>query len=198
MYKNISFYFLFSTFTCHAQNDFYDPIVFKANKLKAEFILAQSNNYKSEYEKRFFEYFPNSFDELVALYGFENDTANVLYYYADRHILQFFNSISSINDTVYYSKLINIAEGGKWAADAESYFQEGLRQHVIKNPELTVFLLNKLDDNDIEGFWRFYFDEPHPQNTLPEKLKFIQDYNSRVYNLMKKAQKYVLKSWENE
>ena len=109
------------------------------------------------------------------------------------HIYELFNNLKVVNDTLYYQKIISIAVGGHWEADAENYFQEGLRNRVIKNSSLTFELLENSSDEEIKSFWYFYFDEPNPDENIPKEFNNMKIVSPKIYSLMEVAHKEVLK-----
>lgn len=163
-----------------------DSITLKAKKLKQLYLLATatSQDMRNIYTEKFFNEFPDSFKELNSLYGYENDTPSILYYEAENHIIKLFNNINTINDTLYYKKVINIAIGGHWDADAINYFQHGLNDRAEKKPELIVYLLKQMEIKAIKSFWYFYFDGPHPKEQISDSLKKIKSIDIGIYNVM--------------
>jgi len=191
---------------CHAQNtklsdgtnQFPDSINLKAKKLKQLYLLSTSSSagVKEEYHQQFFDAFPNSFNEFNEIYGYVNNKPAILYFEADKHIIELFNKLRNINDTLYFKKLISIAIGGHWDADAVNYFQNGLKNRVINNPELTIYVLKNRSKKDIKSFWYFFFDGAHPKTQIPEHLKNIKSLDLEIYNIMIETQKQVLKQLE--
>ena len=108
------------------------------------------------------------------------------------------HNLKGIDDTLYYKKIINIAVGGKWDADAVNYFQHGLQSRVLTKPELTVFMLKKMNKNDIGSLWNFYFDGPHPKNHFDPSLEKIKFIDGEIYKVMMASYKEELKAWEKE
>jgi hypothetical protein len=157
----------------------------KASNLNRLYKLSTSGtqNQKNEAQLSFFNEFPNSFKELSDLYGYPNDKPAVLYKEYVQHI-GLFNKLSIVNKTSYYNKIIKIAIGGRWDADAIGDFQQGLNNRVENNPELTVSILKTLDDNTVKSFWYFYFDGPHPAESISSQLKTIKVINNHIYQLM--------------
>lgn len=179
-----------SATTCIASDK--EELLKKANKIKGvyqAFFNANGVVERNKAEDLFFELFPSSFSELNSLYGFIDGEATPLYNYSEKHIF-FFNEMKSINDTLYYKKLINTSIGGRWDADAIGFFQDGVREHVLKNKKLTEYLLLSYSDKDILSFWVFFFDGPHPTNATPSLAPY-KSFDSRVLALLTKAYKQV-------
>ncbi len=187
--------FSFVILSCTMAADAQSTLMAKANELKklhTKINKAVTNDDRQNAEIAFFNAFPGTFSELDNLYGFQHDRPMPLYHEAENHILKGFNKISAVNDTLYYSKIIAIAIGGKWDADAISCFQYGLSKRIFENTELTASLLEKHDDAEIRGFWYFVFDGPHPENKIPSKLVELRRTHKRVYELMLSGHKQVL------
>jgi len=167
----------------------------KAKKLKQLYLLSTSSSKEASivYKEQFFIEFPQTFNQLLELYGYNDNKPAVLYFEGENHILKLFNNLDNINDTLYYKKIISIAIGGHWDADAVNYFQYGLRKRVLNDPELTVYILKDKSEKDIKSFWFFYFDGAHPQKQIVEQLLKIRYINSNIYDLMIEAHNDVLK-----
>lgn len=174
-----------------------DSLIIKAGKLRdlySRVITAKDAQSRQVFEIAFFNEFPESFHELVALYGFENDELAILYDESYKHIHELYNNIASVNDTAYLAKSIAIALNGKWDADGISSFQHGLTQRIIQNRELTVFLLKQMRIKQVKSFWYFIFDGPHPDNTFeyhPE-LKEFELIDKKTYSVMMEAYEQAL------
>ncbi len=161
-----------------------DTLAIKAKKLKRLYLLCTSSQVNVDiYQRQFFDEFPATFSELNDLYGYSSK-ASILYFDAEKHIARFFNNLNSVNDTLYYQKIIGIAINGRWDADAINYFQHGLKEHVENKPELTVYILQKLSEEKMKSFWLFYFDAPHPSKKIPDSLQRIQAMDNNIYNFM--------------
>ncbi|MES2808909.1 MAG: hypothetical protein V4619_09815 [Bacteroidota bacterium] len=130
----------------------------KALRLKRAYQQATTSADKKRNELQFFNEFPNTFNELNALYGYVNDKPAPLYHDAVNHILNLFNNLKTVKDTLYFKKIVSIAKNAYWDADAVSYFQDGVQKRVVTNPGLTLYVLRSLTEKEITGFWAFYFD----------------------------------------
>ncbi|SDT26419.1 hypothetical protein SAMN05216490_2895 [Mucilaginibacter mallensis] len=177
-----------------AQNNSGDSIKTKAEKLKHLYVLstASSSDMKDVYKQQFFDEFPNTFKGLNDLYGYENSKPAILYFESAAHILELFNNLQNINDTLYYKKIISIAINGHWDADAVNYFQHGLRNRTEFKPELIVYILKSLPEEQIKSFWYFYFDGVHPKKEIADSLLKIKSIDNKVYTLMLAAHQEIL------
>jgi len=170
----------------------------KAKKLKQLYVqsTSSSSDLVNIYKKKFFDEFPSTFKQLDELYGDDSDINHkpaLLIDQAEQHIINLFNELKTINDTLYCRKIVSIAIGGHWDSDAVNYFQNGLIKKVLNNPALIVYILKGMSNGRIQSFWYFYFDGPHPRKQIAEPLQKIRFINNRIYDLMLKAQTEVLK-----
>lgn len=174
-----------------------DSLVIKAEKLKdlySRVITAKDAQSRQAYEIAYFNEFPENFQELVALYGFENDVPAILYDESDKHIYKLYNNLTSVNDTAYLAKSIAIAVDGKWDADGINIFQDVLTQRIILQKELTVFLLMRMQPEQVRSFWYFIFDGPHPDKQFKTNsgLKEFETIDKNIYSIMMEAYEQVL------
>jgi hypothetical protein len=175
-----------------------DSLNLKATKLKRLYMLSTSSSkdVSNIYKQQFFDAFPNTFQQLDELYGDHLDAHHKpapLNDQAEQHIVDLFNKLNTINDTLYYRKIISISIGGHWDGDAVNFFQEGLRNKVLKDPAIVVDILKHISNARIQSFWYFYFDEPYPEKKLPEPLQKVKSIDIGIYNLMIKAHNDALK-----
>lgn len=177
-----------------------DSIQLKAQELKELYFKATNSPGISDmYKQQFFDAFPNTFKELNELYGYNNHKPALLYNNFVEHICNLFNNLDDVvEDTLYYRKIISIAMGGHWDADAVACFQDGLREHVLAKPKLVVYLLKGMPDKQIKGFWYFYFDAIFPEKAIPEKLSVIKEADTHMYSLMEATLKEVQQSWKDK
>lgn len=162
------------------------------------------------YEKLFFYNFPNSFNEFIRLYGYNSyregkyhgvahpDNIGIIESYAVDHVYDLFNNLRYIDELDYINKMINIAVDAYWEADAVNHFQYGIRCCLRRNPNLFIQELQTRSNNEIIGFWFFYFDEPYPSSEIPEFLIFVKEYDQVMFELMKNSLIKVHKKWNKE
>jgi hypothetical protein len=177
-------------------NETIEEIKRKADRLRQiykEAILGSP--IKTTYERKFFDEFPSDFKTFFSLYGYDGVVDDLGSHGSKHHILTdesfehvfLFNRIESIPNEEYYTKLINLSIGGYWQGDGVNYLNYGLRERVKTDHKLTCELLSKRTNKEIQSFWYFYFDGPHPSKDIPSDLQDIKRINSKIYSLMKKA-----------
>jgi hypothetical protein len=174
-----------------------DSLMLRAKKLKQLYLLSTSSSVDlgNIYKEKFFNEFPTTFKGLNELYGDDYDIHHkpaILIDQAEKHI-NLFNELNTINDTLYYHKIISIAIDGRWDSDAVNFFQHGLKIKVLNNPALVVNILKNMPNDKIRSFWYFYFDGAHPKKQIAEPLQKIKSMNNKIFDLMIKAQNDVLK-----
>lgn len=142
------------------------------------------------YDKKFFCAFPNSFNEMKILFGFDRiDGEGLLYGYPlGEKIIMYFGNLSSIPKAVYYEKFINICVDGNWEADniREAF---GFHHRLINDTEAVCHSLEKRTDQEIKSVFRFIFDGPHPKNDSNREiyenlLSKMTNQNSRLSDLL--------------
>lgn len=155
---------------------------------KLQKLYSQANSVHSNKAKEdFFYAFPSSFKDLNSLYGYKSNTTGLLYNNALNHITYLFRNSEIINDTIFYKKIISISIDGHWDADAINYFQMELRRKTFAKPKLILYLLEGMQNKQVESFWYFYFDEPIPVKQTPDYLLFLKNTNKHIYDLMERS-----------
>jgi hypothetical protein len=131
-----------------------------ADKLKNYFVRVHGQD-SIKYQRLFFASFPDNFTDLNGIFGDdtrENDTKfHGAPLYDGYEYISFFFDLKTIPKKDFYKKIINIAIGGHWDADAVNYFQHGLHRKVLQNTKLTFDLLKVKRDNEIKSFFFFFF-----------------------------------------
>lgn len=188
--KNFLFFLFICCFSatlnarCEQQLIAPDSLKIKMDKLQEYYSKSHDRADSMEFQIRFFEEFPSDFESFNRIYGYIDDNPMPLYDSAFEHI-ELFNRISGVSRATYYRKMISIAIGGYWDADAINYFQDGLQEHVAANPELTFELLNERTEKEILQFWFFYFDGPVTMKKIPAELERDPGHNN--YAIIKRA-----------
>ena len=92
-------------------------------------------------------------------------------------------------DEKYLNKLFAIAKDAVWEADAPNYFQNNLRDLILKYSQEIVSFLNKQDKKEIERFWYFVV-----YSLYPKELDNIAHYlkiRERIYPHSKEQSKII-------
>jgi len=128
--------------------------------LKEYYSLATTSADRNLYKGRFFEIFPNNFQLLDSLYGWDEtkDFPRPLYSEATSHIDLFFDTFGIVDKDTFVKKVINISINGRHSADAINWFQQNLRGFFSNNTELFLKTLESYTDIKIKSFWHFFFD----------------------------------------
>ncbi|WP_298417298.1 hypothetical protein [uncultured Kordia sp.] len=191
------------TFTCP---DFY----FKTNKNQADTIVyffekakIATGNQKIELEKMFFCAFPNSFENMENIFGFDSETGKsaALYMYSDNllsnPIISYFANLNSIPSKDFYDKYINICVNGIWEADK---IREGfdIYKRFQNDTKAICKVLSKRNKKDIYSVFRFIFDGPHPDHEENHKIyksihPLIEKENPVLATILKNAFDNLLK-----
>ncbi|WP_375334373.1 hypothetical protein [Flagellimonas sp. C4] len=160
------------------------------------------NQKDSVSEVSFFKWFPDSFERFNSLYGYDNVLGEKpLYKEGINHILDYSKLRKYVSDIDYYNKLINISIGGHWEADNISMLQEVLSNNFQSESALFLELLQKKSKPEIESFWLFFFDGPHPDDPKTthiynEVLNSLESLNKGMVPVVKRAYAKVKKDWK--
>lgn len=172
----------------------------KGERLKNIYKKLPTNSNNRQLERQYFEEFPNTFMSFSQLLfgttikksGMEYFKPGPLYDSAEIYIKKFYSL--SIDKRKFCAKIIEISIGGKWDADGITSFQLELRKEFSENIHLFCKILLKMKEHDIRSFWYFFFDEPHPEAVIPKEFDTLDAIAPKIYSLMKKAYKDVLKN----
>jgi len=119
--------------------------------------------YSTKNEEQFLNQFPSDFEQFVTLFGWDEqaDRPNKLYEVSDAYINYFFALIANEKYREFEDKIISIAKGGRWQADAVNYFQDKALAYI--KDEHRYHLINELEYSDAKSVLFFLFDGPHPK-----------------------------------
>jgi hypothetical protein len=170
---------------------------FYSTEQQADSILAFMNKAQDSssanrimWEQKFFCSFPKSFNEMQAVFGFDEKVgAAPLYDFPiGGNVIQYFSQLESIPDSAYYDKYIRINIDGIWEADniREAF---DFANRLKTDTENACKVLSTFSDQEIESVFRFIFDGPHPKNEYNEKLYkslklAIDSQNQRLSRLL--------------
>lgn len=146
----------------------------------------------------FFRMLPNTFEKFNNLYGF-SEVSGGMPLYGEMHTLEYDNIRKNVADSIYYLKLINTGIKGSWDADNVTMLQEVLNNNFLNNPTLFSKVLLTKNRLEVESFWVFFFDGPHPENRqeLYESVlsKFVNVDDSMI-PVVKSAYDKVKEDWK--
>ncbi len=144
---------LFAVLAAKAQYFQVDTV--RLNTAYRELVNNPDSNEKQE---AFFYAFPNYWSEFITTYGFcSKDGYDLTMYNAAQSHIEALGSISLVNDTVYCRKLVNIAVGGTYEADAPNYFKSLLHRVMHKKMDVMLYTISQLRKGHCMQFWQFYW-----------------------------------------
>jgi hypothetical protein len=132
----------------------------------------------------FFDYFPDTFEEFLDCYGFDQKSVKKpLYDYYEDHILFLFNYEGKVESSKFTSKIFQIIDGAVWEADAVNALQHELINGIIKEPKIYISKLTVIPEKKARHFWYFVFDGSTSNDqqieefyhTIHEKVKFFNN-----------------------
>lgn len=171
-------------FSNEKTQDFYKQLKDICDSIK----LSQSN--RCVYEKLYFEYFPDTFDQLQEKYGFENLVSlSTNWLYSQEHIDQIFD-LKCVPEIKLIEKLIRCSIDGKWEEETIGKFRNKLNTYINSNFDQFIKVLDSnFSDKEILGFLTFIVEGPFYNGNRTEQLKPILEKNKRIHNLLVKTDK---------
>ena len=176
---------------------------FNSTEQQADSILAfmeraqdSSSANRIIWEQKFFYSFPNSFTEMQAVFGYddENGAAPLYDYPSGGNVIQYFSQLESIPDSAYYDKYVRINIDGIWEADniREAF---DFANRLKTDTENACEVLSTFSDKEIKSVFRFIFDGPHPKNEYNEKL--YQSLKPTINSQNERLSRLLTDSYEN-
>ena len=151
--------------------------------LKQSYKNLETENSK-ENQVHYLKAFPDNFSEFNKVFGFDEKPAP-LYNESYDYIQKIFD-LDKISKEEKFNKWINISINGKWDADAVNYFQHRLIEKVLQNIDLTHRILKERTDEEIESFFIFFFDGPHPKKEVPKEFESLKS-DKKFYKIIRTA-----------
>lgn len=172
---------------------FYPVDTAKLNTAYKE-LISDPNSFTIQ--KKFFDSFPNTWMEFIMTYQYfpSKEYDLTMYRNAEKHIRAFGEKTTLIDDSIYCEKLVNIAVGGRWDADAPNSLQELLHQ-IMKEKTKTLFnAVSQLELGSQMQFWQYYWSNLHYNKRYEDELKWLNlklsnDYPNEI-EIMEIAFKY--------
>lgn len=166
-------------------------------KLNATYRELLKHPESKEAQMAYFEAFPNTWMEYIVTYQFvpdDKEGRKNLYSLGHKHMHAFEYKLNLIPDSSYYKKLVNIAIGARKDADAPSYLQGCVKDHMINHSEEILNALAPLRKGHRFEFWEFYFSNIIAVETIEEELNRLvelhKDCHPEDVQMMKDAFKY--------
>lgn len=112
-------------------------------------------------DENFIADFPKSYADFVAVYGWneEKEEPSPLYDESEVHIARFYQIVEK--NPKYSSKVYDIAQNGRWQADAVNVFQMKALAYIKNHKDdFCTYLKNIKDTNKIKSIYYFLIDKP--------------------------------------
>lgn len=134
-------------------------------------------------QQAFFEAFPNNWNEFSSLYKYmPHDGYDLtMYHLAPHHIDALWSKVTLLKDSVYCRKLVNIAVGAQWDADAPNYFQDLLHKVVWKRMDGMLIAISILRKGHQMQFWQFYWSNSVKSDKLETEYRRLYKLNADKY-----------------
>ena len=192
--KRLFFVILFAIATANLYAQYFMADTVKLNATYRELLKHPESK---EAQMAYFEAFPNTWMEYIVAYQFvpdDKEGRKNLYSLGHKHMHAFEYKLNLIPDSSYYKKLVNIAIGARKDADAPSYLQGCVKDHMINHSEEILNALAPLRKGHRFEFWEFYFSNIIAVETIEEELNRLvelhKDCHPEDVQMMKDAFKY--------
>ena len=192
--KRLFFVILFAIATANLYAQYFMADTVKLNATYRELLKHPESK---EAQMAYFEAFPNTWMEYIVTYQFvpdDKEGRKNLYSLGHKHMHAFEYKLNLIPDSSYYKKLVNIAIGARKDADAPSYLQGCVKDHMINHCEEILNALAPLRKGHRFEFWEFYFSNIIAVETIEEELNRLvelhKDCHPEDVQMMKDAFKY--------
>lgn len=173
----------------------FDCSVFEFDNVQqqADTLIKYADKEGLEADELFFCAFPNSFDEMQELFGFDRikGAAPLYDYPIGKHIIEHFAQLNSIDKEIYYNKFINICIDGVWEADniREAF---GFADRIVSDSDAACLALSLRTDQEVISVFHFIFDGPIPHNKFNEEvynqlLPILTEQNERLAALLEET-----------
>lgn len=150
--------------------------------LNSAFRELVSNPDTKEYQEKYFNAFPDTWQEFYSLYryvgGGNYDLA--MYHLASEQIGALDGMVTQINDTVYCRKLVNIAIGAVYEADAPNYYKALLHRVMWKKTDVMLYTVSLLRKGYQMQFWQFYWSSASTSKDMEEEYHRLFQLNACV------------------
>lgn len=149
-------------------------------------------------EVLFFNMFPDNFKAFKALYGYNENQTETIYggLYDDYgQIIDYEPRYVEKQD--YIEKLISLSIRGTWQSDNVAHLQNKVNELFFKNPIRFIEILKQKRKLEIESFWVFFFDGPHPENQQEMYNKVISSLAESDSTMVPMAQGAYMKVKED-
>ncbi len=131
-------------------------------------------------QKAFFEAFPSTWAEFAAIYQYAADNMP-MYYLAYDQIKALGDKCNLIPDSTYCEKLVNIAVGGTYEADAPNYYKDLLHEKMRTKPNAMLHAVSQLREGHQMQFWQFYWSSSAESKTLEEEYNRLLKLHTKKY-----------------
>ena len=183
--KKIFLFAIVTLFTAFSANAQYFQV--DTAKLNTAYRALVNEPDKKENQLQFFDAFPCNWNEFITTYGFcsKNGYDLTMYSAAYEHI-EALGSISMVNDTVYCRKLVNIAVGGRYEADAPNFFNSLLHRVMQEEMDAMLYSVSLLRKGHCMQFWQFYWSSNGKSDELEREFAHLYELNIGKYPDMMK------------
>lgn len=190
----LAFVTFFATLAANAQ--YFQVDTARLNTAYRELV---NNPDSKEKQEAFFYAFPDNWREFITTYGFcsKDGYDLTMYSAAHEHIAALGSKMSLINDTVYCRKLVNIAVGGVYGADAPNYFKTVLHRTMQEKEGGMLHCISQLRKGHQMQFWQFYWSCNGKSDEFEKEFARLYELNTGKYPDMMKTMEIAFRYFYN-
>ena len=104
-----------------------------------------------------------------------------MYDNAYKHVEALGGRVTLIKDSVYCTKIVNIAIGGELEADAPNYYRTLLHRIMWRKMDAMLYAVSQLRKGHQMQFWQFYWSNVVKSKDLEIEYNSLQKLNSEAY-----------------
>lgn len=132
--------------------------------------------YNENDSELFWRNFPDTFHELIELYGYDTSLGQPKELYSESYLhIKFLFKSCAVPDVKHFEKLYGIAKDGYWDADAANYFHEGVWKLTLSYPSIWMKVFEGKKDSELIDFWKYVISTPHPEASNQSYFKKYMD-----------------------
>ena len=152
-------------------------------------LIEKDNSYT---QKVFFDAFPNKWDDFIRVEGYMYDIEGELF----TDYVEAFGRLTTIDDTTYCAKLVNLCIGADFAADGPAFLQAVLHEKIRdatngdcslgRLAPIILSLLSYKTQGELISFWLFYWDRFYHEEGDDEAYNISKTDFHRLRKIVKR------------
>lgn len=174
------------TVQVHAQKFMVDTLA-----LNTAYRDVTANPNTPQRQEAYFNAFPKNWEEYIDLYKYSNEKGYdlAMYRLAADQMNAFAHRLTLIKKPRYCNRLLDLAKGAMYGADAPAYLRGELHRTMTHDMEVMIEELSKRSPDEVTSFWDFYWAQGKKNKQFGLELLrlnniFRDDYPEVVASMM--------------